>query len=436
MDDQLLNDIASLEADSLTEGEREVVLSKLVEDPVASLLLRSLPEPSEPTEPSKGILPFPVTRKVRVGICEGFLRIFNLHGLQLCGGVRKCMFFLAEIGGDRLPLCLKRDLSLEFDFAHVKGSLAIVVPDESDKASLSVRIEASSRHRDYIEIWENGVLLVAHKANRSVVTVPVGGSTTLAIRHTSSPFGVGIRVAPILFEGIDWLAACMLSAVEGGFSQAVDLLSKLTKTDQPITDVLSKAGSYLEMLRGLMKVEGFILTPVPATRGTHSNETYQQVFSGVWDGVVACWPECKQLERSIGECPLSSGSFESIDPHVWRLVKTVREAMAGKPPVVPPDLETYNSLLVEGWKATLAFQHLISGNPTDALWMLESIEPSSGDLFGIYRARTLARHLLVCQTSGKASEAVELSTKQLWKNVFQPVLSLYSDKEDSPWRSP
>ncbi len=432
MDPKLLNDIASIESGSLTQDECVKVIQRLAGEPTVGLILRSLPDPPVSMESPGESLPFPVTRRVRLGVCEGFFRVFDFPGLTLSSHVRKGLAFIAGISHERLPLCLKEDLSFDFDLSPVQGSLRITVQDRSNTANLEIQINKPVRHHEYIEVWENGVLHVAIKADKPHIDVPIRGSTTLAIRHTSSLFGIGIRIAPVVFEEMDWLAACLFSAVEGNFTQASILLQKMTKEAKPFTDLLIKIKSHLNILRGLTKVEGFMLTPLPATRGPRTLETASLVYTGVWNGILACWPECGWLESPANVNDLNIRSGGGIKPEVIQLAMEVRKAITGQQPMIPADYKSYDRPLLEGWMALLAFTHLVSGKPNDALDVLSSFEPMPSDPFGITHIRTLAGHLVTCQIDRTSSEGIEQSTQEVWKQVFHPFLTSYPTEEVRP----
>lgn len=418
MDSKLLNDIAALESGNLSPDEREEVLMRLAVDPMGGLLLRPLGgslAPAEPLGPA-GEMPFPVTQKVRLGVCDGYLRLFDLKGLQLQRNIQRGLALLKGIGGELMPLCLKRELSLDFSLTPIKGSVRIVVPDEGGKVDLLVQIEEPIRRRDYIEFWEGGILLVAHKADKQSVSVPIQGSTPLAIRHTSCPFGIGIRIAPVLFEERDWLAACIFSAMEGGFVDAAALLPRLTREGLCIPDCLTRIRSCLEVIRGLTKVEGYMLTPMPAVRGQQIPETTPLVYGGLWGVIVACWPECQQLtdKEEVIEVNFS--------PEVLQFARAVQNGMSGRPPGIPSAVQTENSTLREGWKVLEGLQHLASGRPREALNVFDSFQPSPEDPFGASGMRFLAKHLFFCQQAGRSSVDLESMSQEVWKQVFQPLL--------------
>lgn len=435
MDPEMTNLLAAITSGVLTGEDRAPVLTKITSDPEAGEVLHSLQRQPELGTDRTESLPFPLSRRFRLGVCEGFFRVFNLDGLSLEQGLARVVEGVKRISLDVVSVCIPRRIGFDTAFRDSPSQIQLTAGENGDSLRLRIHAQWRGNSTGYFEIWEGGTLRGVYPADGDIaetgVKIPLGG--VWAIRHSQEAAGIGFRVAEIEFTPADWIAAGVLCGMEGSFRQAVECLGRALGKEPRFSNLTSKAAAFVEALSGLTKVESLVLMPAAVTRSrTQVVESGTLALQPVWRGIQdrcpsgAALPELAALVAEDSPIPAEiSSEWRSLIEATLATIRTGtlpdRSSHGGEGDLSGP--------LAEGWASLGGYQHLRMGAYRESLRAFTSAMASEEDPFGLASGKMLAEHLRGCADLSGADVALSDSNIEVWRSAMTPLISQSSVEE-------
>jgi hypothetical protein len=431
MNEKTMNQIAALISGTLSQEERDRLVISLAEDPEATQVLAALNLP-EPAGASDVDLPFPVVTQFHAGICKGFFRIFGYEGFSLGGEMVRLSQLLNRVSSGTLPVCFHQELTLEFEIESLVGSLRIRSNESQAPATLEIHLKDPHRLTGYVEVWQNGALRQVFPASKSnpAPCVAISPGACLALRHSSSLTGIGLRLAPVEFTWKDWLSASLICGFSGHFSQAAAIMAEELAPRGGSLPFKARMAAFFDALRGLAKVEEFMLVPIPATRSGGKTRPWGNLaYRPAWEGIVASWPEVCQAGDPWQAPESGPAPIKDLSPEVKTLVSAVWSAVRGMDWEAPQAESIADPVLLSAWSALKGYHHLLAGEYETALASFRKAPILSGDPFSLEVGMTLASHLMVANDPSSSADKRNDSNQAVWKAILEPAMAACDQEE-------
>jgi len=417
-----IQDLATLLYGEASVEERERVLQLVAEDEAARdvLLLAGCPGMKESVLSD---IPFAVLSDFTAGVCENYLRVFNLQGVELSAGGVRITEAVRRISGGRLPLCLARRVEVLVELEPFVDPVKLIMDVHENRIRLT--IGAEERIPGHFEVWRNGSLVravpVSAASKREISDLEPG--VHLAVRHSKSSSGMSLIFLPFEFEFGDWMSVCLHRALSGHISEAVRILTTRLARFAADSAGVARTVSKIKSLGAVTKSDLGVLVPRPVVRSRVVFEDDRKAaYRLVWEGILACWPEAAVYENPWSEEGPSGGAKEAfISEDVLGLVRTTVGVARGQ---VDPKMATTVSPepnLVWGFAALRGWGYLLEGEFEKAREEFGSYSPAEHDPFHMEISSLLAEHL--CKSGGRrvTSESVA-SSDGVWHMFLSDVL--------------
>jgi hypothetical protein len=421
-----LNDLAALENKDLGDAEREKIVASFPKNRAALDLYAGLQQPLGETQSGPGI-PFPIKSNARTGVSKGFVRLFDMRGISLSNDLATIAAKVQRIAKDRLPFCVANSLSLEATVGEVAVHAEIKVPKSGGPYELHLSMENEAQQLGSFEIWENTLMLKTCRAS-AVSKRPTYGlkpGSILSIRHSSSPVGVGLRVAQIDFEQSDWMGAALCSGLEGNYPLAAQILrEQMERSDTAISRIVRSIVNRFEALRNLTRIQSGVLVPVPVARSPQRiGEVRVAALRPLWDAIATVWPSARVVPNPWTP-PSREDRALSVPPaDVNELVAaTVKLADRLEPPA-PSKTGFQDPVLDRAWRVLEAWRLFLVEDSEAALGAFRSIGPTEEDPFDVSMMIGILEHLQHAGDFDMESEGVHASSEKIWERVFESYLA-------------
>lgn len=426
MNAERFNDLAALLEGDLSPEEREAILERLSEDPEAMGLLASLLQPGASNGPLPKDLPFPINRKIRIGVHDRIFRMFDLNSVRLTPGQMRAAEAVERISEGRLPYCRRQSVEILLEGEFPPGVLRVEKKGEGEGLDIHVELDREAEQYGYLEFWCNGALIQATPANsisdRPLLGIETNG--TWAVRHHLSPVGLGIRLAEVPFESVDWLGASLSQVVEGNLVGAAQLLvhQRPMKSEGP--GLWERLSGRLSALGEIAACPMGVLQPAPMTRHpSHTRSGIPEILEPVWSGVQDSWPEARGLPEPWGVRPTTGNA--DLPAGLNRLITALRMAAMGEPIPPRPTLSEMDDHESEAWAALEGWLALVEGEFQTACDRFTSTLPTGSDRFGLRVGAGIAGHLARAEgEDGPRTDQAVSSSEEVWRALFSEVIHL------------
>ncbi|MCG3198605.1 MAG: hypothetical protein GHCLOJNM_03109 [bacterium] len=434
MDPEMTNLLASIATGALGEKDRQALREKIASDPEAGEVLKTLENQGEPVGGEETSLPFPLSSRFRLGLCQGVYRVFSLDDLELERGLAAAVETVKRVTQARASICIPRQITLDCAFHGTSSQIQLTAGENGDRLRLRVRADWRGTSAGYFEIWDGGNLRSVHAADGEIVEtgVRIPQNGVWAIRHSQDPTGVGFRTAVIEFAPQDWISAGVFRAMEGSFRHAVDCFARAMGARPKLERLASKATAFIEALSGLTKVEGMVLMPAAVTRSrAQLLESGALALQPVWRGIRDCCPRGEELPELAALSGESHPALLDLPPE-WRALAEATLATI-RTGTLPDEAEREADRLAppscEGWIALAGYHHLRLGAYREATRVFGSITPSKEDPFGLSAGSLLAEHLRSCSEGAGGEDALRDSNTEVWRAAIAPLISESASEE-------
>lgn len=435
MKEEDFNDLISLGSEDLTAGKRREILAKLNRDPEMIHFLDVLSTPVSTEEPLEDPLVFPISGKIRLGVQSNGIRIFNHEGsLDLGLESQKVTDLMRKCSRDQLPLCFLNSIRVSFDLECVSGIIEIATARSSRHLTLSFKELSEREDPGHIEIWEEGTLLQSSKTDlvgeQTPFVWPFGKLLTL--KHTGSPFAVGLYACEVELKTRDWVTACVAHCIKGRISESLDILKQVSVLHPDRMAAILKLHDFMDLMRGWFHVDGTTLVPAPLLRSSAQDfSTRLEGYRHLWRGIVKMHPTAAQLKtpwNETGQINLTDAAPTEHPTDLMALIQRMTEALQTPPSISWEEASRVEPEFRDAWAAFYCWSKLNERQMSHVMTVLQTYAFDDYDPFGLQAMQTLLKGIPESGAINQSLESREERSHEIWKFLMELARECDSEK--------